>query len=157
MSEKEIKIKHEIRELADKFKAVTEIEKDGSSNVTSDVFIDTLGDGLTKDIVEAVYDHRDNCVKAGQLAAGELFVDAMAKNNKMDRGTVSYGLGGKDQLNVIVDRTRSYPGAPGSADSERVTKFGVVSATLDVSSTSNTGDVKKIRTLIAQYGLEHLK
>lgn len=157
MSEKEIKIKPEIRELADKFKAATQIEKDGAATVTGDVFHDTLGEGLTKEIVEAVYDHRDNCNKAGQLAAGELFVDAMAKNSDLDRGTVSYGLGGKDVLNVTVDRSRTYPGAPGSGDSEKITKYGVVSATLDIVSTHNTGDVKKIRNLVAQYGLEQLK
>jgi hypothetical protein len=100
MSEKEIKLSPEIRELADKFKAATKVEKDGTSEVETDVFTDTLKEGITKEIVESVYEHRDNCIRAGQLAAGELFVDAMSKNASLDKGTVVYGLGGSDSAPV---------------------------------------------------------
>lgn len=157
MSEKEIKLSPEIRELADKFKAATKVEKDGTSEVETDVFIDTLKEGITKEIVESVYEHRDNCIRAGQLAAGELFVDAMSKNASLDKGTVVYGLGGSDRLNVTVDRTRTYPGGPGSTDGEKIIKYGIISPTIEIESSRNTGDTKRIRNIVAQYAMDKLK
>jgi hypothetical protein len=157
MSEKEIKLSPEIRELADKFKAATKVEKDGTSEVETDVFTDTLKEGITKEIVESVYEHRDNCIRAGQLAAGELFVDAMSKNASLDKGTVVYGLGGSDRLNVTVDRTRTYPGGPGSTDGEKIIKYGIISPTIEIESSRNTGDTKRIRNIVAQYAMDKLK
>lgn len=157
MSEKEIKLSPEIRELADKFKAVTKVEKDGTSNVETDVFTDTLKEGITKEIVETVYEHRDNCIRASQLAAGELFVDAMSKNDGLEKGSVVYGLGGSDRINITVDRSRSYPGGPGSTDGEKVIKYGIVTPTIEIDSTRNTGDTKRVRNLVAQYAMEKLK
>ena len=144
-----IKIKPVVRELATAIKE--SLETDSKAGVISEkegsIYISTLPEGITEDIVEAVSSHNTNFVAASSLAVGELALDGLAENKDIDRFTGHIDMIGKDSITINVDRSKSYP-AIGS--NEPIVKKGVVTTNYEIRAGKNAGQLKGARQHIAE-------
>jgi len=151
-----IKIKPVVRELATAIKE--SLETDSKAGVISEkeegsVYISTLPEGITEDIVSTISSHNTNFVAASSLAVGELALDGLAKNSSIDRFTGHIDMVGKDKITVNVDRSKTYP-AIGS--NEPIVKKGVVSTNYEIRAGKNAGQLKGARQHIAELANEAL-
>ena len=143
------KLSAEVAELSEKIKA--SIAVDGTTGVGSekaDTYYDNLPEGLTKEIDTAVDDYRGLYIPAAVKAAGDLHVEALAGNKKLNQATTQLKVGAYNDLSVVTDRSKVFSNSFG--DGEKITRFGNTTAVYDVKAGNNTGDLKKARKLITE-------
>lgn len=110
---------------------------------------------VTMEQVEQVDDIRTTFGAGSVYAVGELSVDAMASNKKLERVTVEIPVGKKDTLSIAVDRHKSFPNHLTGGDP--VNKYAVVTAQYDFIAGKNAGQLKKAKLAIGELGAEKLK
>jgi hypothetical protein len=131
-------------------KSMTVDKKEATVSGHEGVYEATLPEGLTMETVESLDTHNDTFVAAGTLVAGELFVEAMASNKKLDSGSVVYPMGKNNTLSVDVKRLEKFKNHL-SGNGEEVTKYGVVTASYDVRGANRkVGQLKAVRAEIAE-------
>lgn len=147
-------IKPEVAELSERLSKHISVAKDGTTTVGENLFDSHLPDGLTPDVVNNVRNYTANFIAAGQHSFGMAAVDAMKENKKLNEVTTSIGLGGKDQVDLTVTRSKTYVDRMGdNKDNPReIVKHGVCVATVTQAGHSNsTGQLGLVRKHIGQY------
>jgi len=156
MSSKDITLKPEVHELSCKLKGGMKLDKStGLGEATSSLYEDNLPESLTPEILKEVSDYNTTFIAAGAHAFGELAVEAMSGNKKLERATIDIPMAGKDSIGYSVERHRSYPNHLGNG--EPTEKFGIVTSNYQVQAGHNAGQLKKARLIIGELALEQLK
>lgn len=124
----------------------------------ADLYKKCLPDDLPIELVNRVVDQNANFITAGSLAIGEMVVDHMAKDKKMDSATATIKMSGTNKIEYNVDRNKTYvnriPGSP--TNGEAIQKFGVTSSHYVVKGGHNSGTLKEARKTIEEYAMEAL-
>jgi hypothetical protein len=122
--------------------------KTGQGLATEDLFNSTLPEGLTPEIAKALDNHTTNFIAGGTLAFGELAVEAMKGNKKLEAAQIEIPMVGRNAMSVSVERQQEFVNHM-SEDKEKVTKFGLVKTSVDIRGAKNAGELKKARSIIS--------
>lgn len=156
MSSKDIQLKPEVTALAEKLKAgITLDSTTGIGSAKEDLYDSNLPETLTPAIVKEVSDFNTTFVAAGAFAFGSLAVEAMAGNKNLERATVEIGMGGKDNLNLSIDRSKTFNNH--LAGGGETVKFGIVTPGYEVVAGKNAGQLKKARLLVGELAAAALQ
>lgn len=128
--------------------------KAATAVAAEDMYKDNLPTGVTMEVVKAVSDYNTTFVAAGAHAFGQVAVDAMKANKKMDRISVDIPMGVKDNVSYTVDRLKEIPNRFGNG--ETIVKHGVVTTSYEVRAGKNGGQLKAVRNLISELAAEAL-
>lgn len=142
----EVQIPQEIRSLADKLKAEFKLSSAGVVEVPADLYESTLAEAdLDLKTVKKVQDHNSNMVSATGLALGEIGMEAMKKDKKLDQVSVSFKAG-KDTHSAVFQRSKEVPvNAPGEPRKTAL-KYGMLRSSVTVHGAGNKGSLKRVRT-----------
>lgn len=156
MTVKNLQLKPEVASLAEILKKGISVDNQTGTGTAEDSLYDSnLPESLTPEIVKSVSDYNTTFAAAGTFAIGELAVEAMSSNKNLDRVSASIAMGGKDSLNVNVDRSREFTNHLGGGGLTE--KFGVTNVSYEVVAGKNAGQLKKARMMIGELALEQLK
>ena len=130
--------------------------RNGAITAEENTFEKTLPEDLTMDIVNKVSDHNTTFVAAGVHAMGQMAIESMGQHKNLDSASGTIKMGGKDTLEVGIDRSRTYANRlqEGATD---VVKYGVTDIDYTVVAGKNAGQLKKVKQAIGEYAHEHLK
>jgi hypothetical protein len=145
-----------VQTLAERIIAETTIDNaTGVGAAPDDLYERTLPEDLTMETVTKVTDHNTTFIAAATDAAGKLAVKAMKENKDLQRATVPFNMGVRDQVTVSVDRKATYPNP--QKPEEPIVKFGATTVKYDVRSSHNVGVLKSVRAEISKLAAESLK
>lgn len=142
----ESKLKARVLEVAAAIEKSLSIDKaTGVASSSTDIYAETLAEGLTMDTVKAVYANDADFIAAGTYVFGKVSVDAMKANKKLDQTSMELQMG-PNQMSVSFDRQKEYT-SPVNKDGEsnKITKYGVATTTFEVRGGKNSGELKKAR------------
>ncbi len=130
----------------------------GSEKEGAKLYEKCLPDDLSIETINKVTDHNANFIAAGSLAFGEMVVDHMKKDKKMDSASATIKMSGGNKVEYSVDRQKQYvnriPGSPNNG--ETINKYGVVTTHYTVKGGHNSGALKEARKTIEEYAAEAL-
>ena len=110
---------------------------------------------LTYDLFKLAQEHEGNVYNANKIATADAGIDAMKENKDLQRATVPFNMGVRDQVTVSVDRKATYPNP--QKPEEPIVKFGATTVKYDVRSSHNVGVLKSVRAEISKLAAESLK
>lgn len=143
------KLKNEVIELANKLQADMSIDNDTGAGVeNTDLYNKNLPETLTPEVVKEVSDYNTTFIAAGAYAFGQLSVSAMSDNKKLTETNIEIKMGDKDSVSYNVLRSKEFNNSLGGG--EKVLKHGVVTASYDVRSGKNGGQLKQARSIIGE-------
>jgi hypothetical protein len=143
------KLKSEVLDLAAKLETGMALDSDsGAGTENVDLYSSNLPEDLTMEAVKKVSDYNTTFIAAGAYAFGNLAVNAMRDNKKLNEASIEIKMGDKDSLSLNVQRTKEFTNA--LAGGEKVVKHGVVTASYDVRSGKNGGQLKQARSVIGE-------
>ena len=136
------------------------LDMDSKSGVVSvkddvDLYQKSLPDDLPMSVVKKVKEHDTIFIASSTLAFGELSVQAMADNDKLERTTGAIPMVGRDALNMTLDREKEYNNTLGKG--EKVMKYGASSINYRVQAGRNAGQLKAVRESLNEIALDALK
>ena len=148
-------IKPVTRQLADTLKGEMSLPKGESIiQITPEAFQKTLeGTELTVESFKLHETHRANLIAAAGLAAGEIGLEAMKKDKKLEQVTFEMPVL-KDSISVALQRSKEFPNAQGG---DPIQKFGVLTSKYVVDANGNKGEYKKVRQHLSNLAAEALK
>lgn len=147
----EVKFKEATNQLAAEVKKDMTVNKEGIIEVPEDFYERHLPDDLTMETVQRMQDHNARLISSVGLAVGELGIEAMKKDKKLDQVSVECRAG-NDTLGSFFQRSRQVPDGSGGMK----TAFGSLSSKYTVSGATNRGELKKVRTHLAGLAKEAL-
>lgn len=156
---KQASFKPEVQELADKIAKGITIKKTGESAIEENLYEAHLPEGMTMETVRDVRAYTSNFIAAGQHAFGVAAVDAMKKNDDLQKVTDTLGLGEKDTVTYTVERNRTFMDHMGANkdNPKPILKHGVCSATVTMAGTAGSvGQLKIARTHVGAYAAKLL-
>lgn len=118
-----------------------------------------LPEELSIETVKAVGTHNANFIAAGSYAVGNIAVQAMAKHKSLDRVSGEIKMAGRDVMSVNVDREKPFTNhlkRDADGNPETGVKVGVVTTSYDVRAGRNSGELKKVRSAIADMAMAKL-
>lgn len=141
----EVQIPEVVRNLADKMKKNFKVGTGGVVEVPDDLYESTLEDaGLDMKTIKKVQDHNTNVLCASGLALGEVGMNSMKKDKKLEQVSVSFKAG-KDTISSSFQRSKEVPvNAPGEPRKTTV-KHGVMNNSYTTWGAGNKGTLKKVR------------
>jgi hypothetical protein len=140
------KISQKVQDLSTQLKDDFKVGEAGVIEVSADAVEKSLeGTGLTMELFEKTQAHRDDLVAASGLAIGELGLDAFNKNKSLAQVSVEMKVG-KDVVGGVFARSKQVPDGQGGMQ----TKFGVLSSRVQVNGAANKGELKKVRSHLAE-------
>lgn len=147
-------IKQETRDLANKIAKEIKIDpKTGQTAVTEGLYVSTLPEGVTKELVEKVDHHNTVFPAAAYLALGEAALPVLKKHKDLKEVTIEIPTVGKSKFEGVFERS-SQVRAPGQ---EPTTKYGTGSMKLDFYGASQSrGEFKKVRDFLTDKATETL-
>jgi hypothetical protein len=153
--ESEVQLKAEVLAMVDKIESGIKLDhKTGIATADENLYESLLPEGLSPETVKAVSTHNSNFIAAGTYAFGNVAVKAMAKHKDLEKASAEIKMAGRDVLNLNIDRSKTYTDhLHGSGET---VKYGVVSASYDVRAGKNSGELKKARTLVAEFAMQKL-
>jgi hypothetical protein len=89
------------------------IDKEGKPTVNEHAFVETAPEGVTREMIEAVYTHRDNFIAGATHAAGLASNEAAKKHKSIEEIAFTFPLGGKDTYNLEWTRSKEVPNGIG--------------------------------------------
>lgn len=128
----------------------------GVVTADEDLYKKSLPSELSMDTVKAVSDYNTKFVAAGAFAFGNIAIDAMKGNKKLERVTGEVSLGHRDVANYTLDRHRTFTNHL-TGGGEQVDKYAVLTTGLEIRAGKNGGQLKQARLLIAEAGAKALK
>lgn len=150
-------IKPEVLEMSEKIKSQLKIDgRNGHITGEDNIFESTLPEDLTMETVNKVSDHNTTFVAAGVHAMGSLAVEAMKDHSHLNEATGSIKMGGKDTLDVNIERSRTYANRL-QEGADDVVKHGVMDINYTVMAGKNAGQLKKVKMAIGEYAHDFLK
>ena len=150
--EKKSKVNASVLEMAKAIANRISIDDAGIGSVKDDPYRELMPDGVTPEVVAAVSNYNSTFIAASAKAFGEIAMDAMEKNNKLNRGSIEIEME-KDGVKHIVDREGRYPNPTGGAE---IVKHGVVSTAFTVQAGRKVGQLKSVREELAELGAMRL-
>lgn len=139
------KVSEGVLDLAAKLKGKIKVDQaTGVGEAEDTVYKDLLPEGLTLKTVEQVKRHDRDFIAAGAQVFGELAIEAMTKNKKLEEAQVSIGMTKMDNVSYYMDRHHQYPGHF-TGDGKPVDKYGILTTTYEIKGGKNAGDLKKVR------------
>lgn len=114
-----LNIPKEVSELKDKIKAgltvtvANGVAAAAQTNEKDNLYLATLPEGLTPEIINKVDTHDVHYVAACKLAAGEIGIDALTSNSDVKKATVAVDFHTAGDLTSTWTRTREYRNAGG--------------------------------------------
>lgn len=151
----EVVLKEQTTKLAGILKDGMKVGTEGIVEITPDLYEKTLTDtGLTMDTVKAVHDHRDLVIAAAGLALGEVGLDHFKVNKDSKQVSVEMPVY-KDQINMVFQREKEVQTAPGSGETK--TAYGTLRPGYTVVGAANKGELKKVKTHLANLAAAALK
>lgn len=154
-------IKEDVIELSKAIKPhlkITEEPNDpsrGLAVIEGDVYVANLPEGVTVDLIKKVQAYDSLFIAGTTHAFGEAGIKHLEKHKGQDRVTLSVPTVGKDTMDFDLRRSSTYP-SPQGKPGETITKFASVTAVHTVHGTRNIGDLKKVKTHLAELGAKHL-
>lgn len=146
-------IKPQITELAGKLKSGLTLGDGGVITADKDLYEKTLPDDLDMTTVKKVYGHTEDVVAALTQATGEIGEEAMKKDKKLESVSSELKIGRHAEINVGYLRHQDQkirdlqnPQNP----PKEVRKFGVTTARVKTFGQKNRGELKKVRTHLAE-------
>lgn len=157
MSEKTEKsgVNDEVKELAGKLKKDIKIDSTGVGTVTDGLYWKHLPDDLTEKTVKAVDKYTVNFCAAATKAAGELAVEAMAGNSKMENVEVAFDVRSRDTLKVGIERRKEFPNTLAGKDADPIVKHAATTIGYSANAGKNS-QLAAARSEIAELGLAKL-
>ena len=150
------KVSEGVLDLAAKMKGKIKVDQaTGVGEAEDTVYKDLLPEGLTLKTVEQVKRHDRDFIAAGAQVFGELAIEAMTKNKKLEEAQVSIGMTKMDNVSYHMDRHRQYPGHL-TGDGKPVDKYGILTTTYEIKGGKNAGDLKKVRTELQEHAAKKL-
>lgn len=145
-----------VQSLSDLILAETKMDHStGVGNSNDKIYEKTLPEDVSMEMVTKVTDHNTVFIAAATKVAGKLAVEAMKENKDLNRATVPFNMGVRDQLTVSVDRQATFPNP--QKPEEPIVKFGSTTVKYDVRSGHNVGTLKSVRNEISKLATEALK
>ena len=145
-----------VQSLSELILAETKIDNTTGVGTSDDkVYEKTLPEDVTMEMVTKVTDHNTVFIAAATKVAGQLAIEAMKENKDLQRATVPFNMGVRDQLTVNVDRQATFPN-PKNPE-EPIVKHGSTSIKYDVRPAHNVGVLKTVRQDISRLAAEALK
>lgn len=138
-----------IRTLADDIKKTATIDtKTGVITFGASTFEDSLKSAeLTLDQYKAIKAHDLNLVAAATLAVGELSIPAMKDNKELAKTEGSFKTVGRDKISVEFNRSKEFSNPK---TSEKVTHYGLASASQSNSATKDAGQFSVVRAQLKE-------
>lgn len=159
MTEKTVeagKVSEGVLDLAAKLKGKIKVDQaTGVGEAEDTIYKDLLPEGLTLKTVEQVKRHDRDFIAAGAQVFGELAIEAMTKNKKLEEAQVSIGMTKMDNVSYHMDRHRQYPGHL-TGDGKPVDKYGILTTTYEIKGGKNAGDLKKVRVELQDMAAKKL-
>ena len=150
------KVSEGVLDLAAKMKGKIKVDQaSGVSEAEESIYKELLPEGLTLKTVEQVKRHDRDFIAAGAQVFGELAVEAMAKNKKLEEAQLTIGMTKMDNVSYHMDRHRQYPGHL-TGDGKPVDKYGILTTTYEIKGGKNAGDLKKVRVELQELGAKKL-
>lgn len=141
-------MKEDVLALAETIKKGLSIDgKTGQGLASEDLFNSTLPEGLTPEIAKALDDHTTNFIAGGTLAFGQLAVQAMQENKKLETAQIEIPMIGRNAMAVNVERQQEFVNHL-SENKDKTVKFGLVKTTFELRGAKNAGELKKARGII---------
>jgi len=120
-------ISTEIKDLADQIaKGIT--FKDGKVEVDANTYVQTLPESISVEQAKAIHKHHSNFFPAATLALGNVALEAMKKDKKLEQVTAEFPMIEKDRFEVTIERRREFPNPQDKEKSTVV--FGNVKASM---------------------------
>lgn len=146
-------IKPHITALSTKLKEGMKLGDGGVITTDKDLYEKTLPEDLNMDTVKKVYGHTEDLVAAMTLATGEIAEGAMKKDKKLDAVSSELKIGKHAEVNVGYLRSQQQkirdlqnPQNP----PREVVKYGVTTARVKTLGQKNRGELKKVRSQLAE-------
>ena len=159
MTEKTVeagKVSEGVLDLAAKLKGKIKVDQaTGVGEAEDTIYKDLLPEGLTLKTVEQVKRHDRDFIAASAQVFGELAIEAMTKNKKLEEAQVSIGMTKMDNVSYHMDRHRQYPGHL-TGDGKPVDKYGILTTTYEIKGGKNAGDLKKVRVELQDMAAKKL-
>ena len=150
------KVSEGVLDLAAKLKGkIKDDQATGVGEAEDTIYKDLLPEGLTLKTVEQVKRHDRDFIAAGAQVFGELAIEAMTKNKKLEEAQVSIGMTKMDNVSYHMDRHRQYPGHL-TGDGKPVDKYGILTTTYEIKGGKNAGDLKKVRVELQDMAAKKL-
>ena len=141
-------IKQNVVDMAAKLKTELSLGDNGVFSGPADIYQKTLNDDVTLDMVEKVQNHTSDFVSAMGLALGELSIEAMKKDKKLEQTSFECAAG-KDSVGGVFQRSKEVSAGLGAAAGTK-TNYGVLSMKVQVNAHANKGTLKKVRNRLAE-------
>lgn len=127
------------------------IAKDGTVTIGDNLFIKTLPEGITGEIVEAVRKADATFVAAVPNAIGNQAVKAFGANKDLKEISATVDMLGGKAVEVHVRDQVTYPGIKGAdgVAGPSTTKYGVLTVKVEeASNRGSVGELGKVKTLV---------
>lgn len=149
-------IKQNVTDLATTLTKGIDVDaKAGTATAAVDMYEKNLPEGVTMEQVTGIRDYNTTFVAASAKAFGELAVDALKSNKKLDSLAVDISMGGKDSVSHSILRSKLH--IDRLHDNKETTKYGAMTTTFEVHGTKGSaGQLKAVRDEISELALKAL-
>lgn len=160
MSDKdqEVHITHDVTVMAEKMKKSITIDKDtGVATISENLYKDLTPDDLTYEVITKVKKHDRTFFAASALSFGELAIDAMKANKKLESATIEIPMTKYDVVTHNISRHKSYANHL-TGKGEMVDRYGtLVTIYTNKGGKSNSADLKRVRKHLSDLAESKLK
>lgn len=158
MSKEEVKISTEVEELGEKIKKFLSVDSTtGVATVEDDLYKNTLTNDLTYDLVTKVKKHDRAFIAASAKAFGELAIEAMASNKKLETSSVEIPMSRFDSVTHNIDRHKTYTNHLNGANATVERHGALISAYTNKGGKNSSAELKRVRTTLQELAAKKLK
>lgn len=156
--DKDMEIRDDIKALSEKMKKSITVDKDtGVASVADDLYKDNVPETLTYDTVVKVKKYDRTFFAASALTFGELAIDAMKGNKKLESATVDIPMTKYDSVTHNIDRHKVYANHL-TGNGEKIDKYGTLITTYtNKGGKSNSADLRRVRKHLSELAEKKLK
>lgn len=155
MSE-EIKISKEVLDMAGTIKAKFSVDSNtGAGTVGEDLYKESLPEDIDLKTIERVKAHDRTFIAATAHAFGELAIEAMKKNSKLENASIDIPMSKYDNVSHNIARHRTYQNHLVKGN-EVIEKWGIMDTAYKAKGGRNIGDLKRVRVQLQQMAQKKL-
>ena len=157
MSAKKKTLNDEILALSSKIRDSVTTDSIGTVKETNpgEVYEKNLPTGITMDTVKDLGDYNSSFIAAGCYAIGEIAIEAMTKDSKIDQVTGDIRMGVKDSAEYTVSRVKNH--VDQFHGGKEIEKYGHVAVSYEVKAGKNSGQLKLARQQLSEMALAAFK
>ena len=152
-------ISAEVLAISKSARAAMSVDKStGIASVKEDVdlFKENMPDTVTMEMVKAVGNYKANYIAGIGHALGQVAVEAMASNKKLDEVTGVFNMSGRDRAKFTVQRSREFVNQM-NPEGPKIVKHAPITVSLQEKHGKNGGQLKAVREAIAELAMAKLK